>query len=102
MEALRLDTVLCVVQGVPCVVALAKGKDPTTRTVCGIVLALAVVLGFSHYVGIVLRDPAHWIVAVALGALGIFAAVRVAQPVLSTLIVYSGLLLALLALGVVS
>ena len=99
--AIHLDTVLCLMQGVPCVIALTKGKDPTTRTVCGILVALDLVVGFGPYVGLILKDLMAQIACAAIGGLGIFAAVRVAQPTLSTLIVSGGLLLTAIAFRLV-
>jgi hypothetical protein len=100
--AIYLDTTLCAIQGVPCIIALAKGKDPTTRTVCGILLALDVAFGIGPNVGLELNRTMFQIVCATLGALGVFAAVRVAQPVLSTLIVTGGGILAVIGLGLVT
>ena len=99
--AIHLDTALCLIQGVPCVIALAKGKDPTTRTVCGILVAIDLVLGFGPYVGLEIKNTLYQITCAVLGGLGIFAAVRVAQGTLSTLIVTGGLLLAAIAFRLV-
>jgi hypothetical protein len=101
MAAIHLDTVFCAMQAVPCVIALAKGKDPTTKTVCGILVAIDVVLGLGPYIGLILKDLIYQITCATLGGLGIFAAVRVAQPTLSTLIVSGGLLLAAIAFRLV-
>jgi hypothetical protein len=101
MSALPLDTTLCLLQAAPCVIALTKGKDQGTKVICGILLAMDLVLGLGPYVGLEVHGRLLQGACVALAILGIVAALRVGQHALAALLITSGALMALLALGVV-
>ncbi len=104
MTMLHLDTLLFLLHAAPAAVAFARMKDVSTRTLCGVVLAIDVLLGVGPLVGVTIRGPLGIAGAAATAVVGVVIAARLArhkQPVLATLLVTIGVLLAALALGVV-
>jgi hypothetical protein len=102
--AIALDSALAAVQIVPAVIAIAQGKDPTTKGLTGALIALAAWIGLHHYVGFIhdaTNRTLYQILAVIAAILGVVVAVRLKQPVLGTLIVTGGALLGLRALDVI-
>ncbi len=102
--AIPLDSTLAAVQIVPAVIAIAQGKDPTTKGLTGALIVLAAWIGLVPFVSFIDRATSRTlfeILAVIACILGVVVAVRLKAPVLSTLIITGGALLALLALDVV-
>jgi hypothetical protein len=102
MHAIPLDTVLCTVLSVPALIELVKTKAPADRALCAAVLILGVVLGFGHFVGVNLSGVALEVVGTVVGVVACVTAVKLKQPVACTLMVMSGVLIALLSLGAVA
>jgi hypothetical protein len=102
MRAIPLDTVLCTVLCVPALIELVKTKAPADRALCATVLILGVVLGLGRFVGVTLSGVALEVVGTAVGIVACITAVKLKQPVACTLMVTSGVLIALLSLGVVA
>ena len=104
MAALHIDTVLAAMQAVPAIIAIAQGKENTTRVLCGGLLAVSLWLLLDHQWDVVrdlTTDTLQQALAVAAAVLGVVVAVRLASGVLSTLIICGGVLLAGLSLGIV-
>jgi hypothetical protein len=104
MAILHIDTVLAAMQAVPATIAIAQGKEPATRTLCGVLLAVALWLVLDHQWEVIenlTTATLHQALALAAAVLGVIVAVRIRQPVLGTLIITGGVLLAALALDVV-
>jgi hypothetical protein len=103
MADLPLVTALGALQIVPCVIAIAQGKDNTTRSLCGALIVIASWLALLPYVN-VLRDITngtfHQILAIAGVALAVVVAIRIKQQTQAALIVTGAVLLALRVLGV--
>jgi len=102
MQSLPLDAVLCSALIVPAVIELVKTKIPADRILCVVLLVIALVLGFSHYVGVTLSGAALQVVAIGTGIVAIATAIKVRNPITSTLMITCGALIALLSIGVVS
>ena len=104
MAILHIDAVLAAMQVVPATIAIAQGKEAATRTLCGVLLAVALWLVLDHQWDVIenlTTKTLHQVLALAAAVLGVIVAVRIRQPVLGTLIITGGVLLAALALGIV-
>jgi len=100
---ITLDHVLAALVGVPCIIAMAKATDNSVRIMasfallCAVAAVVAPVLagqGVSIDVGRI-----GW---VACGIVSIIAGVRVADGILTSLMITGGVLGALLELGVIA
>ncbi len=101
MNSLPIDSTLCLIQGVAAAIALAKAKDQGTKILCGVLLAIDVAFAFGPYIGLEIKGTLAQVSCAAMAIIGVFAAIRVQNPILATLFVVSGCLLELMALGVV-
>jgi hypothetical protein len=104
MAMITIDTVLAAMQVVPATIAIAQGKEVATRALCGVLIVVALWLGLDHHWDVLERlttDTLHQVLAVVAAVLGVIVAMRIRQPVLGTLIIAGGVLLAALALGIV-
>jgi len=104
MANLPLDTVLALIVAVPAGIAFAKATDRTTKVVCGVLLALAVVAALYKHVDAIrdlLNRNAWRALCGAILGVGIYAAVRLSHVLLGTLIVTGAALLAAIAFGLV-
>lgn len=102
--SIHLETVLCLIAAIPAGVCLAQAKDGATKAWCGALLIATLIVGLRHYVGFIgdyVNGNALKALSVSAGVLAIMAAVRSANPILGTLMVTGGALLALLSLGIV-
>ena len=104
MADLPLLTVTAALQAVPAVIVLTQTADRTVRVLAPIHLALALWVGLFHHVHFI-RELTNGtlldVLAIAAAALAIVVAVRHKQPVLATLLITGGGLMALAALGIV-
>lgn len=100
---LTLDHVLAALVGVPCIVAMAKATDNGVRLMaalgllCAVGAVVAPVLGGSG-----IRVDVGRIGWVACGIVSIIAGVRVADGILTSLMITGGVLGALLELGIIA
>jgi hypothetical protein len=101
MSSIPLATALCLLQAVPATIAIVRAKDQGTKVLCGVLVAVDLIVGLGPYIGLVIKDHLLEGVAVGLAILGIVAAVRVVHGVLGTLLATSGCLLALIVLGLI-
>ncbi len=100
---ITLDHVLAALVGVPCIIALAKASDNSVR----IMAALALLCAVGAVVAPVfssqgMRIDIGKIGWVSCGIVSIIAGVRIADGVLTSLIITGGVLGALLELGVIA
>jgi len=100
---ITLDHVLATLVAVPCIIALAKATDNSVRVMAALCLLCAVgavVAPVFNTQG--MRIDIGQIGWVACGIVSIIAGVRVADGVLTSLIITGGVLGALLHLGVIA
>lgn len=100
---LTLHHVLASLVGVPCIVAMAKATDNGVRIIAGLALLCAV----GAVVGPVLggqgvRVDVSRIGWIACGIVSIIAGVRIADGILTSLIITGGVIGALLELGIIA
>ena len=100
---ITLDHVLAALVGVPCIIALAKASDNSVR----IMAALALLCAVGAVVAPVfssqgMRIDVGKIGWVSCGIVSIIAGVRIADSVLTSLIITGGVLGALLQLDVIA
>lgn len=100
---MNLDLVLALLVAVPCVIAIAKATDAKNRIVPILtLLAVAIALGapaIQRQVGQIRHlGEISWGAA---GVLAIITGVRLAHPVLGTLVITGGSLGALIACGII-
>ncbi len=100
---ITLDHVLAALVGVPCIIAMAKATDNSVRIMASLALLCAVAAvvapvfstqGMRIDVGLT-----GW---VACGIVSIIAGVRIADGILTSLIITGGVLGALIELGVIA
>ena len=100
-----LDTVLCLLAGIPAGIAIVQGKDGATRAWCGGLLALTLAIGLRHWIAPLdhlLNPTALKSMAIASGVLSIICAVRADSQIYGTLMITGAVLLAVRALGIVA
>ena len=100
-----LDTVLCLLAGIPAGIAIVQGKDGATRAWCGALLALTLAIGLRHWIGPLdnlLNPTTVKSMAIASGVLSIICAVRAENQIYGTLMITGAVLLAVRALGIVA
>jgi len=102
MQSIPLDVVLCSALIVPAVIELVKTKIPADRILCVVLLVIALVLGFSHYVGVTLSGAALQVVAIATGVIAVATGVKVRNPITSTVMITCGILIAVISIGLVT
>jgi uncharacterized membrane protein HdeD (DUF308 family) len=101
--SITLDHVLAALVAVPCIIALAKATDNSVR----VVVALGLLFAICAVVAPVfatqgLRIDVGQIGWVACGIVSIIAGVRVADGILTSLMITGGVLGALLELGIIA
>lgn len=105
MSDLPLTTILSVGVLVPSIIALVQTVDRLSRILAGALVALSTWLALLPYVSFI-RDMTSGtfltVLTVLIAVLAIVAAMRFKHPVIGSIIVTCGLLLALRALGIVS
>lgn len=100
---LTLDHVLAALVAVPCIVAMAKATDNSVRIMAALGLLCAVAAVVAPVLsGQGVRVDVGRIGWVACGIVSIIAGVRIADGILTSLIITGGVLGALLELGVIA
>ena len=100
---ITLDHALAALVGVPCIIAMAKASDNSIRIMAALALLTAVgAVAGPVFAGQGMRVDVSKIGWVACGIVSIIAGVRIADGILTSLIITGGVLGALLELGVIA
>ncbi len=100
---ITLDHVLAALVAVPCIIAMAKASDNGVRVIAAFALLTAVgAVVAPVFAGQGMRIDIGKIGWVSCGIVSIIAGVRVADGILSSLIITGGVLGGLLELGVIA
>jgi len=99
--SLPLDSALSLAIAVPAAIAIAQGKDPATRSICALTVAVALVAALGHLAGLRMNGTVGLVVGLAVAILGAFAAVRIAKPIPSTVMLTCVAVIALVHVGAV-
>ncbi len=95
--------VLAAIVAVPCIISLAKAKENHVRIMAAVCLACAVLAAVAPVIsGQGMRIDVGHIAWITCGIVSIIAGVRIADGILSTLIITGGVLGALIELGVIA
>jgi len=103
-DALPLITVLGGMLTVPCVIALTQGSDKATKIFAGVCAAVGVWLGLYQYVDFLDKMTTSTllnVLAILSLVLAIIITIRLKHQILGTVLITAGILITLLAIGLV-